>query len=350
MEQKALFTEPWYSEVWFTEYLFNEAAWAHPNVRYLVALVPLFFILRWAIRYFTNQKLAVAILDNNIKKGVLPYFIWLPNLFLMLFVANIILALARPQSSNEHVEQWTEGIDIILMVDISLSMKVDDLKPNRLEASKQTCNDFIKGRFQDRIGLVIFSGEAYSLSPLTTDYDLLTEYVEDINFDMIETRGTAIGDALAAGTNRMRESESESKVIILLSDGESNSGNIDPITAAQMAESFGVTIYTIAIGKEGEITTRTGPFNIPQTIVNTLDETTLRKIADIGKGKFYRVQNNSMMQEVFEEIDRMEKAEIKESRYKQTTDYYYVYLYWALCSLLVWLLFKATPLTNILQD
>lgn len=247
-------------------------------------------------------------------------------------------------------EQWTEGIDIMLSIDISESMRLEDFRPNRLEKVKEVAMDFVNGRFQDRIGLVVFSGDAFSRSPLTTDYDLLRTYIEDITFELIQNPGTAIGSALAVATNRMKDSDSKSKVMILLSDGESNAGNLDPITAAELANAYGIKIYTIAIGKEGRVPYGVDFFGKTKYVENNLDETTLREIATIGGGKFYRASNNQALTQVFEEIDTLEKAEIKESKYKDTTDYYYPYLMWAIVFFLIWMLHKSTFMVNILAD
>jgi Ca-activated chloride channel family protein len=267
-----------------------------------------------------------------------------------MMVLMVIIALARPQKTNEKVEQWTEGIDIMLVIDISESMQIEDFKPNRLESAKKVAQDFISGRFQDRIGLVIFSGDAYSLSPLTLDYDLLKQYIRDLNFQMIQSRGTAIGSALAVATNRMRESPSQSKVMILLSDGDNNAGNIDPVTAAELARSFNIKIYTIAVGKEGEVPFGKDFFGRTRYVDNTLDETNLRKIAEIGEGRFFRVSDNRALEQVFSRIDQYEKAEIKETRFRDTKDYYVVYLQWAALLLVAWLALKSTFIANVLQD
>jgi Ca-activated chloride channel family protein len=274
----------------------------------------------------------------------------IPNILLGLTIALLLVALARPQKTNEKVEQWTEGIDIMLVIDISESMQIEDFKPNRLEAAKTVARQFIDGRFQDRIGIVIFSGDAYSLSPLTTDYNLLKAYLKDIDFSMIENRGTAIGSALAVGTNRMRESEAESKVLILLSDGDNTAGNIDPVTAAELANAYNIKLYTIAVGKEGRVPFGKDFFGQPKYIENTLDETTLRRIAEIGEGQFYRVSDNAALEQVFATIDEYEKAEIKENRYKDTSDFYQIYLKWAIVLLLGWMLLKSTFVSNVLQD
>ena len=195
----------------------------------------------------------------------------------------------------------------------------------------------LSGRIQDRIGLVVFSGDAFSLSPLTTDYDLLKSYLDEINFEMIENRGTAIGSALAVVTNRMSESETKSKVCILLSDGDNTAGNIDPITAAELAEAYGIKIYTIVVGKEGLVPFGKDFFGRHNMIENTIDESTMRKIAEIGGGEFFRAADNQALKQVFAKIDQYEKAEIKETRFKDTSDYYFIYLQWGVACLLLWL-------------
>lgn len=317
---------------------------------YGIPLIPITFILRWLIIYKFRQRLPIALTQKELRNDPISVLRFLPALFFSLALALILVALARPQSTNEQIDQWSEGIDIMITIDISESMQIEDFKPNRLEAAKKVARDFVEGRFQDRIGLVVFSGEAYARSPLTTDYELLNTYIDDIDFSLIESRGTAIGSALAVSTNRLRESQSKSKVLILLSDGDNTAGNIDPETAAKLAYAHGIRIYSIAIGKEGRVPFGQDFFGRPRYVENTLDETTLREIAKIGEGKFYRVSNNQALAEVFAEIDQLEKAEIKETRYKDTTDYYVVYLKWAVVFFLLWLLTKSTFMANVLVD
>ncbi|HMP98228.1 MAG TPA: VWA domain-containing protein [Cyclobacteriaceae bacterium] len=324
--------------------------WEKPVYLYFIAAIPLLYIIRWLWRYKFNQKLPVALNKKQVKSSVLSLVRLLPEFVFMLILALILTALARPQRSNEKVEQWTEGIDIMLAIDISQSMMIEDFKPNRMDAAKAVALDFINGRFQDRIGIVVFSGDAFSLSPLTTDYELLRTHIKDINFDMIEARGTAIGSALAVVTNRMRESTSTSKVCILLSDGDNTAGNIDPITAAELAAAFDIKIYAILIGKDGMVPFGKDFFGRPRMIENTVDEAALRKIAEIGIGEFYRVEDEQALQNVFDRIDQYEKAEIKETRFKDTSDYYTIYLYWALSLLLLWMLLKSSFMSNVLQD
>ena len=344
------FLTPWYSLTWFEPSILRSYSWEQPLFLWIILLVPLLFVLRWALRYYFNQKLPVAVSARDLKNSAANLVRLIPELLLMLVLALLLTALARPQKTNEKVEQYTEGIDIMIALDISQSMQIEDFQPNRLEAAKKVALEFIQGRLQDRIGLVVFSGDAFSLAPLTTDYDLLRSYVKDINFEMIDNRGTAIGSALAVVTNRMRESEAKSKVCILLSDGDNTAGNIDPITAAELASAYGIKMYTIVVGREGLVPYGKDFFGRPNMIENTVDETTMRKIAEIGGGEFFRATDNQALVSVFARIDEFEKAEIKETRYKDTSDYYFVYLQWAAALFLIWLLLKSTFISNILQD
>ncbi len=335
---------------WLSPSTLQSFTWTNHLFLFGIALVPLLLIARWLWRYFFNQKLPVAFTKSDLKSTPLTLLRLIPELLLGLIVALMLIALARPQKTNEKVEQWTEGIDIMLAIDISQSMQIEDFTPNRLDAAKNVARDFIKGRLQDRIGIVVFSGDAFSLTPLTTDYALLYSYLNELNFDMIETRGTAIGSAMAVVTNRMRESNSKSKVCILLSDGDNTAGNIDPITSAELAAAYNIKIYTIVVGKEGMVPFGKDFFGRPNMVENTVDESTMRKIAEIGTGEFFRVTDNQALQQVFKKIDQYEKAEIKETRFKDTTDFYFIYLRWAIVLLLLWLLLKSTFVSNVLQD
>ena len=341
---------PWYSLSWFEPSIMRSYSWENPLFLWAILLVPLLFILRWTVRYYFNQKLPVAVSARDLRSSPANLVRLIPEILLMLVLSLLLTALARPQKTNEKVEQYTEGIDIMIALDISRSMQIEDFEPNWLEAAKKVALDFIQGRLQDRIGLVVFSGDAFSLAPLTTDYDLLRSYVRDINFEMIDNRGTAIGSALAVVTNRMRESETKSKVCILLSDGDNTAGNIDPITAAELASAYGIKIYTIVVGREGLVPYGKDFFGRPNMIENTVDESTMRKIAQIGGGEFFRATDNEALASVFSKIDQFEKAEIKETRYKDTSDYYFIYLQWAAALFLMWLILKSTFISNILQD
>lgn len=335
---------------WFTTETLRSFEWENLWALHLLWLVPLIFLLRVFVKFLKNPVLELSLPKMVSKSNPWTYLRLFPGLFFLLSLLMIIIALARPQRSNEKVEQFTEGIDIMMVLDISESMDLQDFQPNRLEAAKETAVDFINGRFGDRIGMVIFAGEAYSLSPLTTDYELLTELIGEINFDMMDVKGTAIGSSLAAATNRMRESEAKSKVIVLLSDGDNNAGNVDPIFAAELAAAMDIKIYTIAVGKDGMVPYGTDFFGRPQMIESYLDEGTLREIARIGKASFFRASDDRALESIFEQIDQLEKAEIIETRYKETLDYYRVYLFWGILFLFIWLGLKSTFVNNFLID
>lgn len=350
MDKEIAVTSPWYSLEWFSLDTLRAFTWERPEYLYAIAAVPLIFIVRWLWRKRFNQKLPVALTQKDLHASPATLVRLVPEFLLIIVLSLLLMALARPQKTNEKVEQWTEGIDIMLAIDISQSMQIADFTPNRLDAAKQVAIEFIGGRIQDRIGLVVFSGDAFSLAPLTSDYDLLKSYISEIDFSMIENRGTAIGSAIGVVTNRMRESDTNSKVCILLSDGDNTAGNIDPITAAELASAYGIKIYTIVVGKEGMVPYGKDFFGRPNMIENTVDETTMRKIAEIGGGEFFRVTDNRALEQVFDRIDQYEKAEIRETRFKDTADYYYTYLTWAIVLLMVWLFTKSTFINNVLQD
>ena len=344
----SIFPNNWFSLKWFNIFELFNYEWENQSILFLILLIPLIL----TIKYFINKKnfIEVSIPSSDLKKYRFSVLRLIPNTIFLLSLIYIIISLGRPQKSNEKVEKWSEGIDIMLVVDISESMQIEDFKPNRLESAKTVAKEFINGRFQDRIGLVVFSGESYSRCPLTTDYILLNKYVDEISFDLISSRGTAIGSAIAIATNRMRESTSKSKIMILLSDGDNTAGNIDPSTSAQIAKAYGIKIYSIAIGKNGKVPFGKDYFGRTRYVENSLDEKNLREIATITKGEFFRASNNSSLEKIFEVIDEFEKSEIKENRYKNTVDYYQYYLLWAIVLFLIYVLIKSTFLNNIIKD
>ena len=344
----SLFPNNWFSIKWFNVYELFKYEWENEYILLLLLSIPLFFLIK--LLFNKNNFIEVSIPSSNLIKYKFSLLRLIPNSIFILSIIYIIISLARPQKSNEKVEKWSEGIDIMLVIDISESMQIEDFKPNRLESAKDVAKEFINGRFQDRIGLVVFSGESYSRCPLTTDYILLNEYVDEISFDLISSRGTAIGSAIAIATNRMRESKSKSKVLILLSDGDNTAGNIDPVTSAQIAKAYGIKIYSIAIGKNGKVPFGKDYFGRTRYVENSLDEKNLREIATITNGKFYRASNNSSLENIFKVIDEFEKTEIKENRYKNTIDYYQYYLLWSIILFLFYILLKSTFINNIIKD
>ena len=342
------YLENWFSLKWFTIEQLTSFEWENHLYLYLLFLIPIFYLLRNILVKKTSYE--VTIPKRNLTAYKFSFLRFIPNILIIGSIILIILSVSRPQKSNEKIERFSEGIDIMLVIDISESMQIEDFTPNRLESAKSVAKDFINGRFQDRIGLVVFSGESYSRCPLTTDYILLNKYIEEITFDLISTRGTAIGSAIAIATNRMRESKSKTKILILLSDGDNTAGNIDPLTASEIAKAYGIKIYSIAIGKNGKVPFGKDYFGRPRYVENSLDEKNLRDIAKTTEGKFYRASDNKSLENIFKEIDTFEKSEIKENRYKNTIDYYQYYLLWGIILFLTYLLLKSTYLNNIIKD
>ncbi len=269
------------------------------------------------------------------------------SLVRMLVLVLIIVALSRPQTAESEREFETKGVDIVIAMDISGSMQAEDFHPeNRLAVAKEEAKRFIKGRKHDRIGLVVFARQSYTQCPLTLDYDVLTQLADDIRIGMIKD-GTAIGLGIANAVNRLRESDAKSKVIILLTDGENNSGNIDPITAAELAKGFGIKIYTIGIGKGGLV-----PFPIDDPLFGRryvqakvdIDEKMLKRIADLTGGVFFRARDEKGLQEAYKKIDALEKSEVKVKEYSNYTELFHYALWPALIFLLLEILLSSTVL------
>jgi Ca-activated chloride channel family protein len=325
-------------------------AWAYPRLLLLLPAIPLLFLLRELLAQRRRAKMGVAFVRGQARGHWSALLRFIPDIVLALSLAFGIVALARPQRTDERVEQSGRGIDIVLAVDVSASMELQDLQPNRLEAAKRVAQDFVQGRRGDRIGLVVFAGEAYSVLPLTTDYELLDEELQHLRLGMVPADGTAIGTALGVVTNRLRDSPGRSRVCILLSDGENTAGSLDPLTAAQLAHAFGLKLYTIGLGRDGTVPYGRDELGRPRYVETRLDESTMRQIAAAGEGQFFRATDARALRQVFNRIDRLEKSEIRQMRYRNTHDYYRYYLYWAAALWLLWLGLKNTFLTNAMED
>jgi Ca-activated chloride channel family protein len=262
--------------------------------------------------------------------------------------ALIIVVLARPQSSNRWESVTTEGIDIVMALDISGSMLAQDFKPDRLEAAKNISTQFIAGRPNDRIGLVIFSGESFTQCPLTTDHASLINLFKSVHNGMIED-GTAIGLGLANSVNRIKDSDAISKVIILLTDGVNNRGSIEPMTAAEIAKTFGIRVYTVGIGTRGmaPLPVRT-PFGVQyQNMETDIDENLLREIAKMTDGQYFRATDNNALVKVYEEIDQMEKSKISVQEHHKKTEEYLKFALAAALLLLLEILLRYTLLRSL---
>ena len=252
----------------------------------------------------------------------------------LLCIAALIVILGRPQTRDNWSTSRTEGTDIVLALDISTSMLARDFKPDRFEAAKNVASKFVAGRETDNIGLVIFAGESFTAVPMTTDRSMLVNYIHDVRMGMLQDN-TAIGDGLATSINRIKEGHAKSKSIILLTDGSNNTGNVAPLTAAEIARQLGIKVYTIGIGRNGmapypaeDELGRMSFVNMPVVI----DEATLKQIASLTGGKYFRATDNNVLAQVFEEIDKLEKTELDVRNFSHTEDNY---LPWAVLALLL---------------
>ena len=323
--------------------------WQQPRLLLLLAAVPLLFGLRWLLAR-RRARVGVAFAPGTDARDWTAALRFGPDVVLALALGFGIVALARPQRTDERMEQSGRGIDIVLAVDVSGSMEIQDLRPTRLEAAKRLATNFVNSRVGDRLGLVAFAGEAYSLAPLTTDYDLLREHLASLRLGLIAEDGTAIGSALGVAVNRLRESTAKSRVCILISDGESNAGSLDPLLAAQLAHAFGIRLYTIGLGKDGFVPYGQDSLGRTRYVSTRLDETTMRELAAAADGRFFRATDNGALRGVFAQINRLEKSEIKQYRYRNITDLYQPYLWLSIGLWLLWLLLKNTFLSNPLED
>lgn len=286
---------------------------------------------------------------SKLPRSYKEYLIHIVFIIRLCIIGCIIIILARPQTRDSWRTASTEGTDIIIALDISSSMLARDFNPDRLEAAKVVASKFVAGRESDNIGVVIFAGESFTAVPMTTDRSLLTNYISDIKMEMLED-GTAIGDGLATSINRIKDGKAKSKSIILLTDGSNNTGNVAPITAAEIAKQYGIKVYTIGVGKNGE-----APFpqqnmfgrieyvNMPVVI----DETTLQSIASVTGGKYFRATNNNVLSEIFDEIDKLEKTEMDVKHFSHTEDNYMLWAWFALGLFLIELVLKHTVLRTI---
>jgi Ca-activated chloride channel homolog len=325
---------------------------ANPEYLLLLLIIPL--LTYWYLRRhrrmssslrYSNLDLVKAAPSSSLKKYRHLLFV-----LRMLALAAFIVAFSRPQAGSKSHEVITEGIDIILCMDVSTSMLAEDFQPhNRLEVSKIVAQDFIKGRANDRLGLVVFAGQSFTQCPLTLDYGILLKFMEQIECGMVED-GTAIGNALANCVNRLRNSKAKSKVVILLTDGQNNRGEVDPITAARVAKAFKVRCYTIGAGTRGEAL-----YPIMDPIWGKryerrpvdIDEGLLRQVAQITSGKYFRATDKTSLEKIYQEIGDLEKTKIQVKEYTRYDERFPRYAWAGLLLLLTEIVLAHTRLRKI---
>ena len=309
-----------------------------PWVLALLAVVPLTYWVRARGAQRTGA-LRFSALDTVRETGT-GVAVWLPRVPAMLGAVGIIaviVALARPQTGITSETVLTEGIDIIMVMDVSSSMLAEDLQPNRLQAAKAVASDFVEGRRNDRIGLVAFAGEAFTQAPLTLDYSVVQSLIRELEVGIIED-GTAVGMGLGTAVKRLQASDAESKVVILLTDGRSNRGEIGPVTAARMAQALGVRVYTVGVGTRGN-----APVPVSDPLLGTrmvtmrvdIDEATLQEIAELTEGRYFRATDNESLAAIYQEIDELERTEIEVENFIQYAERFPVVLAFGLLLLLM---------------
>ncbi len=314
--------------------MMSDITFANPKLLWLLLIIPLMVVF---YIFYLNRKTSPLRFSNfrtfqGLRPSLKQRLSILPFIFKLLAFTLAIIALARPQSTSSGQNVTTEGIDIMMALDISSSMLAEDLKPNRIEAAKKVADDFIGSRPNDRIGLVVFGGESFTQCPLTTDHAVLKNLFSGIQSGLLAD-GTAIGEGLATAVNRIRNSTAKSKVIILLTDGVNNVGAIAPETAGEIAKTFGIRVYTIGVGTRGMAPY---PFKTPfgiqyQNVEVQIDEEVLQKIAEDTDGRYFRATNTSKLKEIYNSIDKLEKTKIAVTEFRNHTEEFYP---WAMGSLL----------------
>lgn len=312
-----------------------------------------------AVLHFLQRKkrsgalpLSTLSLVKNLKPSLRARLKFVPDLLKYVGLILVVFALARPQKTDEKVNRNVEGIDIMVALDISHSMLIEDMKPNnRLESAKKTIEEFINKRVSDRIGMVVFSGESYTRVPLTLDYALLKKNLKQVQTSNNIKMGTAIGVALGNAVSRLNDSTAKTRIVILLTDGENNTGLIDPQTALKIAKGYGVRIYTIGVGRDGQAQLPIYSTDILgrkvktyQPIHSKVNETLLGQLASETGGKFYRASSTNKLGNVFADIDNLEKSKIEESRFTRYTELFEKYLYWGALLYFLGLLLQVTVL------
>ncbi|MBQ9651231.1 MAG: VWA domain-containing protein [Prevotella sp.] len=315
----------------------------------LLLLIPyVWWLLRWRQKTEPSMQMSDTFAYQKAPKSLRQRLTWLPSVLRGLCFVLIVLVLARPQTHNSWGSRTTEGIDIMLAMDVSTSMLAQDLRPNRMEAAKSVATEFIADRPDDNIGLTIFAGEAFTQCPMTTDHSSLINLLKNVRTDiaargLIED-GTAIGMGLANAVTRLKDSKTKSKVVILLTDGSNNMGDISPLTAAQIAKSLGIRVYTIAIGTKG---VAPYPMQVGGTIqyVNMkvdIDTETLSQIAKIADGHFYRATNTEELKKIYKDIDQLEKTRMNVKTFSRHYEAYQPFAIAAVLLLLLEILLRLT--------
>lgn len=330
---------------------FNDITFANPGWLFLLLLIPLIALYQWWSKKNTEATFTLPSLDaisevRTLRSSLVPF---MPLLRALAFAA-FVLALARPQQTLKEEQVNAEGIDIMMIMDLSSSMLAQDFTPDRLSVSKKVAKEFVDKRKYDRIGLVVFAGESFTQCPLTTDHRVVKDFLDNLQCGLLED-GTAIGMGLASAVNRLKDSASKSKVVILLTDGVNNAGYIKPMTAAEIAEEFEVKVYSVGVGSMGQARspirrTSSGQYMFGMARVE-IDEELLNEISNMTGGKYYRATTAESLEAIYAQIDMLEKTEIEVNTYKRYSEEFRRFMIWGFGFLLLEIILRLTLLRTL---
>lgn len=324
------------------------------NITYLLLFIPLLAYVLWYIllgrKLKPSMKISTTLPFAGKVKSFRNYLVHVPFILRVMTLSMIIIVLARPQSTDSWEERKVEGIDIMLASDVSTSMLAMDLKPNRLEASKEVAKEFVAAREHDNIGLTIFAGESFTQCPLTIDHSALSNMISAVDCEIaakgIIDDGTAIGMGIANSVLRLKDSQAKSKVIILLTDGINNRGEISPESAAEMAKEYGIRIYTIGVGTDRKTAPYPTPYGV-QDVPVEIDEATLKDIASVTDGKYFRATDKKSLSDIYGEIDKLERTKLNVQEYNERYELYQIFALIAAISMLLEILLRYTVIRRI---
>jgi Ca-activated chloride channel family protein len=325
--------------------MIDQMEFANPGLLYLLLLIPA--LVLFDRLYISRKNTHIPYSDISMFQGAPKSWksrlVWLPSLLRYFALTCIIIGLARPRSSSQGSNVTSEGISIVLALDVSGSMLAEDLKPNRIEAAKKVATEFIKGRSNDLVGLVVFGGESFTQCPLTSDHSVLLNLMDGIQSGIVAD-GTAIGEGLATAVSRIKDSPTKSKVIVLLTDGENNAGSVAPETAGDIAQAFGIRVYTIGVGRNG---TAPFPFRTPfgiqyQNVEVRIDENVLKNISNKTDGKYFRATDNKKLTAIYDEIDKLEKTKVEVTEFRRYSEEFFPFALAALIAVMLEFILKST--------
>jgi Ca-activated chloride channel family protein len=335
---------------WINPETFHLFKWQHEWVLNLIYLLPVLYLIRKGFNYFYFKPIYNNHTQTHVITSWFNYCLHLvSHLPIIISILFVIIALARPTIENKNITETHKGINIVFALDISESMLLEDLKPNRLERSKKFISELISKRKSDQIGILLFAGEPITHSPLTNDADFLQQKIKSIQYNPKFPKGTAIGTVLGAAINRLKNTTEGQRVLILISDGENTSGFLDPLTIADLCNDYGIKIVTIGLGKNG-LFSYVDQNKTEQFVESKIDEKLLKAIAEKTEGLYFRIEQEYQLQKLHHTLDNYEKGSIESFTFTDTKDYYHIYLFYAMVFFIISIWIKPTFINNLLEN